>query len=257
MRARKRFGQHFLHDRIVIDRIVAAIAPAPDDAIVEIGPGRGVLTRALLDAGATLDAIEIDRDLVVHLRETFGAGARVRVHGGDALSYDFGALAQERARPLRVVGNLPYNVSTPLLFHLLESPGALRDLHVMLQKEVVDRMAAGPCDEDYGRLSVMLAPWTRVEKLFDVGPGAFSPPPKVWSSVARLTIRAQPAFELAPQFGAVVTAAFTQRRKTLRNALRLWLTAEQIEACGIDPGARPETVSPAGFAALARLAVQR
>ena len=155
------------------------------------------------------------------------------------------------ARRLRVVGNLPYNISTPLLFHLLQSVRDIRDLHVMLQREVIARMAAQAGDRAYGRLTVMLSPWVEVEHLFDVGPGAFQPPPRVWSAVARLVVRAEPAFPVCPAFPAVVAAAFSHRRKTLRNALRGLATAEQIESSGVDPSARPETVSPALFNAIA------
>lgn len=257
MRARKRFGQHFLHDRSIVERIVDAIDPRGDDRLVEIGPGRGVLTQALLNRKVRLDAVEIDRDLVELLRTTYPPESGLTLHSGDALEFDFAALSALRGAPLRVIGNLPYNVSTPLLFHLLTTPRAFSDFHVMLQKEVIDRMAAGPGDDDYGRLTVMLAPWTRVEKLFDVGPGAFQPPPRVWSAVARVTVRPEPAFELAPTFASVVSAAFSQRRKTLRNSLRNWVEAAEIEACGIDPGARAETIAPEGFAALARVAKQR
>jgi len=252
MRARKRFGQHFLHDPGVIDRIVRSIAPAPGEPLVEIGPGRGALTGPLMAAAGALDAIEIDRDLAALLRERFRSQPGFRLHEQDALDFDFAALAAERGARLRVVGNLPYNVSTPLLFHLLEQREAVADLHVMLQTEVIERMAAGPGDEAYGRLSVMLAPWVRVEKLFDVGPGAFQPPPRVWSSVARLTVRETPAFEPAAAFGAVVAAAFAHRRKTLRNALRSLIETAEIEACGLDPSARPETIAPAGFNELAK-----
>jgi 16S rRNA (adenine1518-N6/adenine1519-N6)-dimethyltransferase len=254
-RPRKRFGQHFLHDPAVIERIAAAIAPAAGEALVEIGPGRGALTRRLLDSDCgSLDAIEIDRDLAMLLRAQLGRDARFAVHEADALRVDFAALARERGQPLRVVGNLPYNISTPLLFHLLETVADIRDLHVMLQREVIERMAARPGDSAYGRLTVMLSPWVEVARLFDVGPGAFQPPPRVWSSVARLTVRARPAFPANPAFPAVVAAAFAHRRKTLRNALRGLATAQQIESCGVDPGARPETVSPERFNAIAALA---
>ncbi len=251
-RPRKRFGQHFLHDPAVIERIAAAIAPASGEALVEIGPGRGALTRRLLacDCGS-LDAIEIDRDLAARLHEEFAGDARFVLHGGDALRFDFGDLATRRGRRLRVVGNLPYNISTPLLFHLLDSVDGIRDLHVMLQREVIDRMAARPGDSAYGRLTVMLSPWLQVERLFDVGPGAFQPPPRVWSAVARLTVRSEPLFPAHPAFAAVVAAAFAHRRKTLRNALRGLATAEQIAGCGVDPSVRPETVSPALFNAIA------
>ncbi|MGH8202169.1 MAG: 16S rRNA (adenine(1518)-N(6)/adenine(1519)-N(6))-dimethyltransferase RsmA [Steroidobacteraceae bacterium] len=251
-RPRKRFGQHFLHDPAVIERIAAAIAPQSGDAVVEIGPGRGALTGRLLasDCGS-LDAIEIDRDLAALLRAEWGNDARFHLHNEDALQFDFGALGRHRGCRLRVVGNLPYNISTPLLFHLLQSVSEIHDLHVMLQREVIARMAAQPGDRAYGRLTVMLAPWVRVERLFDVGPGAFRPPPQVWSAVARLEVRTGPAFPLCPAFAAVVAAAFSHRRKTLRNALRGLATAEQIEASGADPSARPETISPALFNAIA------
>jgi len=286
MRARKRFGQHFLHDPNVLGRIASAISPRPGDHIVEIGPGRGALTHALLeewlelagddaananqprqvesttpngiDASATpeprpsLDLIEIDRDLVPRLRSEFSGNPRIAVHEADALDFDFARLARERGGRLRVVGNLPYNISTPLLFHLLDSAAVIDDLHIMLQREVVERIAAHPGSGDYGRLTVMLAPWVRAESLFDVGPGAFQPPPKVWSAVVRLTVLREPAFTVSPHFGAVVSAAFSHRRKTIRNALRDVVTPEQIAACDVDLGCRPETLSPASFNRLAQ-----
>jgi 16S rRNA (adenine1518-N6/adenine1519-N6)-dimethyltransferase len=249
---RKRFGQHFLHDPAIIARIVAAIAPRVEDAMVEIGPGRGALTRRLLASSlGSLDAIEIDRDLAAVLRTQLEAQSRLRVHDADALRFDFAALARERGRALRVVGNLPYNISTPLLFHLLGSVRSIIDMHVMLQREVVARMAASPGEPDYGRLTVMLAPWVSVERLFDVGPGAFQPPPRVWSAVARVTVRSPPAFEPSPTYATVVAAAFAHRRKTLGNALRALATASEIEACGVDPAARPGTLPPAAFNAIA------
>ena len=251
-RPRKRFGQHFLHDPAVIERIAAAIAPASGEALVEIGPGRGALTRHLLQSDcASLDAIEIDRDLAAVLREQWRGDSRFCLRNEDALQVDFSALARQRGARLRVVGNLPYNISTPLLFHLLQSARDIRDLHVMLQREVIARMAAQAGDPEYGRLTVMLAPWVVVEHLFDVGPGAFQPPPRVWSAVARLAVRTEAAFPVCRAFPAVVAAAFSHRRKTLRNALRGLATAEQIESCGVDPSARPETVSPALFNAIA------
>lgn len=253
MRARKRFGQHFLHDPGVLDRIVASINPLPGDHLVEIGPGRGALTRLLLKSpAASLDAIEIDRDLVELLRREFGADQRFVLHEADALKFDFAALAQARGR-LRVAGNLPYNISTPLLFHLLSCAPAIQDMHVMLQSEVVDRIIAPPGGRDYGRLSVMLAPWVKAERLFDVGPGAFRPAPRVWSAVVKLTVRSEPDFPMSPRYGTVVSAAFSHRRKTLRNALRNVASREQIEAAGLDPDARPETLSPRAFNDLARI----
>jgi 16S rRNA (adenine1518-N6/adenine1519-N6)-dimethyltransferase len=251
---RKRFGQHFLHDPMVLERIVAAIGPRPEDHLVEIGPGRGALTRLLLDAGnRALDAIEIDRDLAALLRDEIAPDyPGLVIHAADALDFDFTRLAAERGGRLRVVGNLPYNISTPLLFHLLDHANAIEDLHVMLQKEVIARMAAQPNEDDYGRLTVMLAPWVTVEHLFDVGPGAFRPPPRVWSAVARLTVRMEPAFDVSPHFGKVVAAAFSHRRKTLRNALRGLVSLEQIERCAVDPGVRPETLAPKAFNDLAK-----
>jgi 16S rRNA (adenine1518-N6/adenine1519-N6)-dimethyltransferase len=254
MRARKRFGQHFLHDPNVLDRIAHAISPRPGDHVVEIGPGRGALTHALLESwpeSATLDLIEIDRDLVPLLQTEFAGDPRIAIHEADALDFDFAALAAERGGRLRVVGNLPYNISTPLLFHLLGSAEAVDDMHVMLQREVVDRMVAQPGTGDYGRLTVMLAPWVRAESLFDVGPGAFQPPPKVWSAVVRLSVRREPAFIVSPHFAGVVSAAFSHRRKTIRNALRDVVSPEQIAACGVDLGSRPETISPESFNRLA------
>jgi len=250
---RKRFGQHFLHDPAAIERIVAALAPRPGDHLVEIGPGRGALTRLLLErADCTLDAIEIDRDLADALADRFGASPRHALHAADALEFDFMALAAQRGGRLRVVGNLPYNVSTPLLFHLLAQRAAILDLHIMLQREVVQRMAAQPGGGDYGRLTVMLAPWMRVERLFELGPGAFQPPPRVWSAVARLTVLESPRFTPAAHYAQVVQAAFAQRRKTLRNALGRLLEREAIAACGIDPGVRPETLTPEEFNTLAQ-----
>jgi 16S rRNA (adenine1518-N6/adenine1519-N6)-dimethyltransferase len=251
IRARKRFGQHFLHDRTVLQRIVQAVDPRPGEHLVEIGPGRGALTSLLLERCDRLDAVEIDRDLAADLRERWPALA---LHQADALDFDFAGLARQLGGPLRVVGNLPYNISTPLLFHLLESVDHIADLHIMLQKEVIDRMAAPPGSEHYGRLTVMLAPRLDVQWLFDVGPGAFQPPPRVWSAVARLTVLREPRFHVPPEFARVVAAAFSQRRKTLRNSLRTILPEHAWEAADVDSSARPEVLSPHQFAALAALA---
>ena len=248
---RKRFGQHFLHDRSVLERLVSEIDPKPDQALVEIGPGRGALTERLMRRPRTLDAVEIDRDLAALLRERFAGIPGFELHVADALQFDFAALARTRGARLRVIGNLPYNISTPLLFHVAAAHEHIDDLHVMLQKEVIDRIVAAPGSGEYGRLTVMLAPWIEARHLFDVGPGAFTPPPRVWSAVARLTVRREPAFTVPPTFARTVSAAFSQRRKTLRNALRSLMDAESIVAAGIDPGARPETLAPAQFAALA------
>ncbi len=251
-RAKKRFGQHFLHDPGVIARILAAIDPRPGERLVEIGPGRGALTIPLLDRVGRLEAVELDRDVIPVLERAAEGHGELVIHSADALEFDFAALAGE-GQAIRLVGNLPYNVSTPLLFHVLGASAAIADMHFMLQKEVVDRMAAVPGSKAYGRLSVMLAAACRVEHLFDIGPGAFSPPPRVRSSFVRLTPWAEPPFPLGDpaRFAAIVREAFSKRRKTLRNALRGTLDTEGILAADCDPGARPETLSPADFARLA------
>lgn len=249
-RPRKRFGQHFLRDPNIIHRIVAAIAPAAGEHFVEIGPGEGVLTRPLLAAGVRLDAVEIDRDLAAALPAS--CPGALTVHTADALAFDFAALAAGPAG-LRLAGNLPYNISTPLLFHLLQVRHAFRDLHVMLQKEVGDRMAARAGDAAYGRLTVALAARCRVERLFLVRPGSFWPPPKVDSVVLRLVPHAGNPLGIGDfaAFDSVVARAFGQRRKQLGTSLRPLLDAAAIRACGIEPALRPEQLPPAGFAALA------
>lgn len=246
--ARKRFGQHFLHDPAVLGRIVDAIDPRPGDNLVEIGPGRGALTEPLLARAGRLAAIEIDRDLTPVLRERFGAA--LDLIEADALRVDYPALTA--AGPLRLVGNLPYNISSPLIFKLLASGAGIADMHFMLQREVVARIAAGPGTRDYGRLSVAVAARADAEILFTVGPGAFKPPPRVHSAVVRLRPRPAP-FPLRnlAAYDRVVTAAFGQRRKTLRNALAGLLDADAIADAGIDPRLRAERVTPAQFAALA------
>jgi 16S rRNA (adenine1518-N6/adenine1519-N6)-dimethyltransferase len=250
--AKKRYGQHFLHDPGTIERIVRAIAPAQGDRLVEVGPGRGAITAPLLSALGELDVIEIDADVVPHLQERCRGRGDLRVHRADALEFDLRALRGAGTK-LRLVGNLPYNISTPLLFRFIAQLDAIEDMHFMLQKEVVARMAARPGNKDYGRLTVMLAPWVRVEPLFDIGTGAFSPPPKVVSTFFALHPCSEPPFEVGSQetYARVVAAAFSQRRKTLRNSLSALLDTEAIAAAGIDPGARPETLWPAQFAALA------
>jgi 16S rRNA (adenine1518-N6/adenine1519-N6)-dimethyltransferase len=240
-RPRKRFGQHFLHDPAIVRHIVEAIAPAADDFIVEIGPGQGVLTRPLAERAARLEVIEIDRDLAAAL-----AAERFKVHVADALEFDFGALPQGA----RIVGNLPYNISTPLLFHIARHAGRLRDLHFMLQREVVERMVAAPSTKAYGRLSVMLQARFRMQMLFRVAAGAFRPPPKVESAVVRLVPLAAPLDLGAERFADVVRRAFSARRKTLRNALGL--AAEDLAALGIDSRLRPENLSPQDFVRVAR-----
>jgi len=251
---RKRFGQHFLHDPSVIAKIIASIRPLQAEHMVEIGGGHGALTLPLSERVARLHVIEIDRDLAAELNHRTADAEHVTVHSADALSFDFEQLAQPGQR-LRVVGNLPYNVSTPLLFHLLEYREVVSELHVMLQKEVVDRMTAAPGGKDYGRLTVMLAAWTEIERRFDIGPGAFSPPPRVRSTFVRVRLRRSPRFAIADavQFGQLVARLFSMRRKTLRRSLKGSLDSSQIESLGIDPGARPETLEPSRFAELAGL----
>jgi 16S rRNA (adenine1518-N6/adenine1519-N6)-dimethyltransferase len=246
--AKKRYGQHFLHERGVIDKIVAAIDPKPGERIVEIGPGLGALTIPLLEKLGRLEVVELDRDVIPELVAAAAGKGELVVHQRDALKFDFSSLGSD----LRVIGNLPYNVSTPLLFHLLAARASIRDMHFMLQKEVVERMAAAPDSDAYGRLTVMLAAYTQVQKLFRVGPGAFRPPPKVDSAVVRLVPYATPPFPLPdPQrFAQLVTAAFTKRRKTMRNAVKGLVDEAAMRAAGVDPQARPETLAAADFARL-------
>ncbi len=247
-KAKKSLGQHFLVDSHYIARIVAAIRPEAGDTMVEIGPGLGALTRPLLDKLAHLHAVEFDRDMVARLREAF-PDERLTIHQADALDFDFTQFGDT----LRVVGNLPYNISSPLLFHLAESAAQIRDMCFMLQKEVVDRMAAVPDTADYGRLSVMLQSRFRVEKKFMVPPGAFRPPPKVDSAIVRLVPLPPEAvpYRDARVFADVVMRAFGQRRKTLRNTLKGLVDAALFEELGIDPIRRGETLSVAEFARLA------
>jgi 16S rRNA (adenine1518-N6/adenine1519-N6)-dimethyltransferase len=245
---RKRFGQNFLADAHYVARIVAAVAPAPGDNIVEIGPGLGALTGALVKCAGRIAAIEIDRDLAARLRDRFTAD-RLALHEADALAFDFGSLGPD----LRIVGNLPYNISSPLLFHLGAHVSSVRDIHVMLQREVVARMTASPATPDYGRLTVTLQCRFAIERLFTVPPGAFRPAPNVDSAVARLVpLRsARPRIADEPLFARVVAAAFGQRRKTLRNALAGIADEAQLRAADIDPSVRGETLSVEDFVRLA------
>ena len=245
MKTRKRFGQHFLHDPGVLKRIVDAIDPARDDVVVEIGPGEGALTRPLLDRLAHLTVIEIDRDLAASLARAFPPD-RLTVIGADVLEQDFSAFPPG----LRVVGNLPYNISTPILFRLARYADRLRDMHCMLQREVVDRMIAAPSTPAYGRLSVMLQVRFTMAKRFNVSAGAFCPPPKVESAVVRLEPRAQRPDCDEALLERVVREAFSARRKTLRNALPL--PAAGLETLGLDPGLRPENLSPADYVRITR-----
>ena len=249
---KKRFGQHFLHDEIVLNRIVQAIAPQPGDHVVEIGPGEGAMTLPLLRRLGRMTVIELDRDLIPRLRAAATGVGELEIVNADVLGVDLRALAA--GAPLRVVGNLPYNISSPILFHCIDYLDAISDMHFMLQKEVVERMAAAPGSKVYGRLSVMLQLACRVEPLIEVPPGAFKPPPKVDSAVVRLTPRAatdRPDRDCAATIARVVKAAFGQRRKTLSNALSDVASVEQIIAAGIDPRARAEQLSPAEFVGLA------
>ncbi len=247
-RPRRRFGQNFLVDRAYIERIIQSIDPEADDHAVEIGPGLGALTAPLLQRVNALHVIEIDRDIVAHLAAEFPP-ERLILHQGDALRFDLSTLGSG----LRLIGNLPYNISSPMLFHAAEFAPMLRDCHFMLQREVVDRMAAAPGNKVYGRLSVMLQYRFLVEKLFEVPAGAFRPAPKVDSAFVRLTPHAVPP-ALAQDEGvlaALVVKAFSQRRKTLRNALADYASAEQLRALGIDPQLRPEAVSLEDFVRVA------
>jgi 16S rRNA (adenine1518-N6/adenine1519-N6)-dimethyltransferase len=245
---RKRFGQNFLADRHYVARIVDAVDPAPGDNLVEIGPGLGALTNALIERAGKISAIEIDRDLAARLHERFTAD-RLALREADALAFDFATLGAD----LRVVGNLPYNISTPLLFHLASYDRLVRDIHVMLQREVVARMTAAPDTADYGRLSVMLQARFRVSRLFTVPAGAFRPAPNVESAVTRLLPLGadRPAIADEALFSRIVAAAFGQRRKTLRNALAALCNESSLRASSIDPGARGETLSVADFVRLA------
>ena len=251
--ARKRFGQNFLRDPGIISRIVRAIAPRRGERLVEIGPGQGALTEPLLEAAeGHLEVIELDRDLIPGLRVQFFNYPDFVIHEGDALKFDFRTL-RGTGEPLRVVGNLPYNISTPLIGHLLEAGEAIGDMHFMLQKEVVDRLAAVPGGPDWGRLAVMAQYRCRVEALFTVPPEAFVPRPKVDSAIVRLTPYAElpwPAVDEALLF-KVVRQAFAQRRKTLRNNLKGLMESEQLSALGIDPGRRPQTLEIAEFVRIA------
>ncbi len=246
---RKRFGQNFLIDESIIHAIVNAVRPQPQETVVEIGPGLGALTRPLLERLAHLHAVELDRDIVARLQRSWPA-ERLTVHSCDALKFDFGTLGQD----MRIIGNLPYNISTPLLFHLMTFSSHIRDMTFMLQKEVVERMVAEPSTNDYGRLTIMLQRRFHLEWLLDVPPTAFNPPPKVNSAVVRL-IPKTPA-EVMPLdealFARVVAAAFSQRRKTLRNTLGSLLKPEDFAELGIDAGLRAETLPVATYESIAQ-----
>lgn len=249
-KARKRFGQNFLSDPGIIQKIVSSIAPKTDDNIVEIGPGKGAITALLLEACPKLNVVELDRDLIPILLAQFAIFNEFKIHQADALKFDFASLAEDE--PLRIVGNLPYNISTPLIFHLLSYHGKVRDMHFMLQKEVVERMAASPGQKAYGRLGIMVQYYCEVDNLFLVPPECFQPQPKVDSAIVRL----RPFKELPYQakdvklLERVVNVAFQQRRKTLRNGLKQLANAEQLDALTIDISLRAENLSVAEFVAL-------
>ena len=247
-RPRKRFSQNFLIDEAAIAAIVAAIGPRAGDSMVEIGPGRGAITRPLARIAHPLHVVEIDRDIVARLARDFARGELI-VHEGDALDFDFAALGPA----LRVVGNLPYHISTPLLFHLADCAPALRDIHVMLQDEVVERMVAAPGSSDYGRLSVMLQYRFDMEKVLDVPPEAFRPPPKVDSAGVRMIPRGPNVLRARDEsvLAEIVAAAFSQRRKTLRNTLGGRLSPADFAALRIDPQARAQTLSVEEFVRIA------
>jgi 16S rRNA (adenine1518-N6/adenine1519-N6)-dimethyltransferase len=250
-RARKRFGQNFLRDTQVITQIIQIINPKPGEHLVEIGPGQGAITFPILKATGSLDVIELDRDLIAPLAERGKGIGDLRIHNEDALRFAFDSLASNKT--LRVIGNLPYNISTPLLFHLLNYASVISDMHFMLQNEVVDRLAAQPGTRDYGRLSVMVQFHCSVTKLLMIGPDAFQPAPKVDSAFVRLAPHTTPPVSVinTATLELVVKQAFAQRRKTLRNNLRNLIPELSIEAAGIDPGQRAETLSLSAFARLA------
>ncbi|MEA1080616.1 16S rRNA (adenine(1518)-N(6)/adenine(1519)-N(6))-dimethyltransferase RsmA [Marinobacter qingdaonensis] len=255
--ARKRFGQNFLHDPGVIERIVRSINPKPEDALVEIGPGLGAITEEILALNPRLQVVELDRDLIPVLRTKFFNYPDFRIHEADALSFDFSQLVEPGQR-LRIVGNLPYNISTPLIFHLLAQAGVVQDMHFMLQKEVVQRLAAVPGDNNYGRLGIMAQYFCKVQPLFDVGPGAFRPAPKVDSAIVRLVPHdtlPHPARDLGT-LQSVVRTAFNARRKTLRKALAGVISVDQLQTLGINDGLRPENLSLADYVRIADLVVE-
>jgi 16S rRNA (adenine1518-N6/adenine1519-N6)-dimethyltransferase len=250
---RKRFGQHFLVDKNIITRLVDAIAPLASDNLVEIGPGQGALTIPVLKKINTLRVVELDRDLIPILTERCKAHGELIVYQADALAFDFQQLVNES--PLRIIGNLPYNISTPLIFHLLTYAKHVKDMHFMLQKEVVDRLAAKLGNSDYGRLSIMVQYHCEVTALFDVPPEAFDPPPKVNSSIVRILPFKEIPFVATnyDHFARLVKQAFNQRRKTLRNCLKVMVTDHDWQRSGIDPSLRPEQLHVRHYVALSNL----
>ena len=249
--ARKRFGQNFLVDNNIIEKIVSAIAPTPNQNLIEIGPGQGAITGPVLEKCPRLNVIELDRDLIPLLQKKFHQYPELHIHQGDALKTDFSQFYRE-GKPLRIIGNLPYNISTPLMFHLLSFSGQISDMYFMLQKEVVTRLAAVPGDKNYGRLSIMVQYYCQVEPLFQVPPTAFRPAPKVESAIVRLLPYPEPPYPAddLQLLSRLVRACFQQRRKTMRNTLKHMLNAEQLEQLGIDLTRRPETLSVEDFVVL-------
>ena len=254
---RKRFGQNFLHDHNVINNIISTIQAKPGEHWVEIGPGKGALTEPLLKKGLRLEVVELDRDLVVLLTNMFRQYSQLQIHSTDALKFDFSALVEDNEK-LRIIGNLPYNISTPLMFHLLDSAYCIDDMHFMLQKEVVDRICAAPGSKKYGRLSVMMQYYCDTELLFVVPPESFEPAPKVMSAIVRLVPHQQPPVQVndMDMLNRVVTQAFSQRRKTLRNSLKKLIDENAIIALNIDPALRAEALSLNDFAKLSNLLVE-
>jgi 16S rRNA (adenine1518-N6/adenine1519-N6)-dimethyltransferase len=250
-RARKRFGQNFLHEQSVIEQIIQALGPKAHQQIIEIGPGKGALTASLIHRGANLTAIEIDRDLAALLRQEFHENANFKLLEQDVLQLDFNTLLGPE-KPARIIGNLPYNISTPLIFHLLDYLPGIADMLFMLQLEVVERMCALPSSKAYGRLSIMCQYYCDVEKLFEVPPQAFSPAPKVTSAIVRLKPRRQAFLEDPKLLETLLRQAFAQRRKTLRNNLQGLVPAEQLKALDIDPGLRPENLSLLDYVRICR-----
>ena len=254
---RKRFGQNFLHDHNIIYHILSSLQARPEEHWVEIGPGMGALTEPLLNMGLHLDVVELDRDLVALLKDKFKQQDKLQIFSADALKFDFSSLAKNNEK-LRIIGNLPYNISTPLMFHLLNNASCIEDMHFMLQKEVVDRICAAPGSKKYGRLSVMMQYYCTTELLFDVPPESFDPAPKVMSAIVRLVPHDHPpvAVNNLKMLNRVVVQAFSQRRKTLRNSLKKLIEENAIIALNIDPTLRAEALSLADFANLSNLLIE-
>lgn len=249
--ARKRFGQNFLTDQVILSQIIRAINPQAGQAMVEIGPGLAAMTELIVQYTQPLHVVEIDRDLVTRLRKRFSE-QQLQIHQGDALAFDFASLPRAEGQKLRIVGNLPYNISSPLLFHLAEFADQVEDQHFMLQKEVVERMVAEPGSKTYGRLSIMLQWRYEMELLFIVPPESFDPPPQVDSAIVRMIPKREVLECAQDKLEQVVTKAFSQRRKVIRNCLAGMFTEEQLLAIGIDPQARPEALSLEHYVSLAR-----